>query len=415
MHENLNQILAEAQSYVKEIFQKKVNPLFIFHNIEHTQQVVTAVEEIGSQYQLNEHDFFILKIAAMFHDTGFSSGRPEDHEKESIRIATEFLQQHHVDGDMIQRVSSCIQATRMPQSPLSQIEKILCDADLFHLGGNDFKAWTQRLKQEQEAFFRKEVSKKDWRQRNLEFLESHQYFTDYAQKKQEPKKQEWLKQLRKKLGGKEIKHTEETEISPYAFTKEDDTNKGDNKNKGTAKNADKEAERSIQTLFRTTSNNHFSLSAMADSKANIMISVNSIIISILFSVILGRLEYYPHLIYPTLILSTVCLLAIIFSVLATRPSVSGGRFTEDDIRNKKTNLLFFGNFHRMNLDEYHWAMGELLKDRDYIYDSMVKDIYFLGVVLARKYRFLRISYTIFMYGLIASVIAFGLSSFLGGQ
>ncbi|HEY1113029.1 MAG TPA: Pycsar system effector family protein, partial [Chitinophagaceae bacterium] len=86
-------------------------------------------------------------------------------------------------------------------------------------------------------------------------------------------------------------------------------------------------------------------------------------------------------------------------------------FTEDDIRGKKTNLLFFGNFHKMDLEEYNWAMNELLKDRDYIYGSMIKDIYFLGVVLARKYRFLRISYTIFMYGIVLSVLAFGIASY----
>jgi hypothetical protein len=57
-------------------------------------------------------------------------------------------------------------------------------------------------------------------------------------------------------------------------------------------------------------------------------------------------------------------------------------------------------------------MNEMMKDRDYIYGSMIKDIYFLGIVLARKYRYLRISYTIFMYGLIVSVLAFGLATYL---
>ena len=81
-------------------------------------------------------------------------------------------------------------------------------------------------------------------------------------------------------------------------------------------------------------------------------------------------------------------------------------FTEDDIRNKKTNLLFFGNFFKMGLEDYDWAMQEMLGDRDYLYSSIVKDNYFLGVVLAKKYRFLRIAYNIFMYGLILTIIAF---------
>ncbi|MBD0332428.1 MAG: HD domain-containing protein, partial [Chitinophagaceae bacterium] len=301
MQETEFQLLQEAQEYVRQLFKNKVDSKFVFHNFEHTQQVVSAADEMAAYYKLSDDDRLALLLAAWFHDTGFSSGKAEEHEKESTRIATEFLQQRGATPELVQRVSSCIQATRMPQSPLSQVEKILCDADLFHLGSHDSKIWTQRLKQEQENYFKKEFSKKEWRQRNIEFLESHQYFTDYAQERQEPKKQDWLKQLRKKQGDKEVKHTEEIEISPYSFTTEEDTKKEDNKK---AAKTDKEAERGIQTMFRITSNNHFNLSSMADSKANIMISINSIILSILFSVLLGRLEYFPHLLYPTLLMST---------------------------------------------------------------------------------------------------------------
>ncbi|HEY0752034.1 MAG TPA: Pycsar system effector family protein, partial [Chitinophagaceae bacterium] len=265
----------------------------------------------------------------------------------------------------------------------------------------------------QEYYFQKEISKKEWRQRNIEFLEAHQYFTDYAQEKQEPKKQEWIKELRKKQGGKEVKHTEEMELSPYSFADED--NVTDEKDRKDAAKKQKDAERGIQTIFRTTSNNHINLSQIADNKANIMISINSIILSIMLSVLLGRLEYYPHLMYPTLILASVCVLAIIFAVLATRPKVSSGMFTEDDIRNKRTNLLFFGNFHKMDLERYNWAMHEMLRDREYIYGSMIKDIYFLGVVLAKKYKLLRISYTIFMYGIIIAVIAFSIAAYSANQ
>ena len=406
MNDNKAQILNEAQAYVTELFQKEVDPLFLFHNLDHTQQVVRAAEEIAAHYGLNDEDRLVLLLAAWFHDTGFSNGQAEEHEKESILLATEFLLSQNVDGEIIQRVSSAIQATRMPQSPLSQVEKIMCDADLYHLGTQDFKKMNACLKTEQEAYFKREFGKKEWRQRNIDFLEAHQYFTDYCQQKLEPQKQQWIKELRKKQGDKDVKHTQEMEISPYSFGKESESPAGNAA-------ANKTVERGIQTIFRTTSNNHMNLSEMADSKANIMISVNSIIVSLMFSVVLGRLEYYPHLAIPAMFLTVVCVLTITFAVLATRPSVTGGRFTEDDIRSKKTNLLFFGNFHRMELERYNWAMGELLKDRDYIYGSMIKDIYFLGVVLARKYKLLRISYNIFMFGMIISVIAFGVASYFG--
>jgi len=180
------------------------------------------------------------------------------------------------------------------------------------------------------------------------------------------------------------------------------------------KKADKDdmPTRGIETLFRLTSKNHMDMSAMADSKAGIMISVNSIIISIILTVLIGRLEDYPHLILPTIILIVVNICTIIFSVLATRPKILGGQFTHEDIDNRKINLLFFGHFHRMPLEAYQSGIKQMLNDKEYLYSSLVKDIYFLGVVLGRKYRFLRISYTIFMYGLILSVLAFGLAIWL---
>ncbi|MEM6641768.1 MAG: Pycsar system effector family protein [Bacteroidota bacterium] len=165
-------------------------------------------------------------------------------------------------------------------------------------------------------------------------------------------------------------------------------------------------DRGIETMFRTTSKNHMELSAIADNKANIMISINSIILSVMVSVLIRKLEEYPHLTVPSIMLTIVCLATIVFAVLATRPNVTKGKFERLDITNKETNLLFFGNFHRMALKDYQWGMKEMLQDANYLYGSMIKDIYFLGVVLGKKYRLLRVSYTIFMFGFVLSIVAF---------
>lgn len=70
------------------------------------------------------------------------------------------------------------------------------------------------------------------------------------------------------------------------------------------------------------------------------------------------------------------------------------------------NLMFFGNFYKMPLEDYDWAMNEMMKDRDYLYSTMIKDLYYLGLVLQRKYNLLRIAYNLFMIGIIITVIAF---------
>jgi len=164
-------------------------------------------------------------------------------------------------------------------------------------------------------------------------------------------------------------------------------------------------------MFRLTSKNHLTLSGMADSKANIMISVNSIIISILIGALMQKLDSNPHLITPTIILLSVNLGSIIFSILSIRPNISRGLFTRDDIENHRTNLLFFGNFHKMKREDYHWGMNQLMDNATFLYSSLIDDIYFLGVVLAKKYQHLRTSYNIFMYGIVVAVIAFVISNF----
>lgn len=407
MNETNEHLLSGARNYINEVFTHQVDSMFVFHSVEHTEDVVEACSYMADYYKLSDEDRLVLLLAAWFHDTGYSAGSASGHESESIKHAVKFLNQQGADETIMHRVSSCIAATRMPQSPVSLIEKILCDADLYHLATEDFRARNQLLKQEQESLLGRKISKKDWRKNNVAFLESHKYFTEYGQTKLEPRKEENLNSLRKKKEIKEIeKEEEEDELFPYV-------SEASIYGKTDPKTAQKNTERGIQTMFRTTSNNHFELSSLADSKSNIMISVNAIIISVTLTVLLARLAFYPQYIIPTVILLAVCLASIIFAILATRPSVSSGTFTEEDIRNKKTNLLFFGNFYRMSLEEYNWGMNEMLKDRQYLYDSMIKDIYFLGVVLAKKYRYLRIAYTIFMWGLIAAVIAFAIAAITG--
>ena len=178
------------------------------------------------------------------------------------------------------------------------------------------------------------------------------------------------------------------------------------------KKKDDKPTRGIETLFRITSRNHVDFSSMADNKANIMISINSIMMSIVFSVLFNKFATDPNLIPPTIILSVVSTATIIFAILATRPNLTSGVFTRDDIRKRRTNLLFFGNFYKMPLNDYEWGIKELMNDREFLYGSMIRDIYFLGKVLGKKYLYLRISYTIFMYGLVISVIAFAIAVFL---
>jgi hypothetical protein len=182
----------------------------------------------------------------------------------------------------------------------------------------------------------------------------------------------------------------------------------DKKSKKTKEPKSEKPSKGIDTMFRTTLNNHNNLSGLIDSKANILLSVNAIIISVSLTTIIPKLDSptNAHLILPTLILIISSVTSITFAILATRPSVTKGSFTRNEVDEKKVNLLFFGNFYKMPYEDYNWAMNELMKDKDYLYNSMIKDLYQLGLVLEKKYRLLRTTYNIFMFGIIISVLAF---------
>jgi predicted metal-dependent HD superfamily phosphohydrolase len=353
---------------------------------------------MADYYQLQEDDRLVLMLSAWFHDTGYSSGAAEGHEESSVQLATQFLQSRNANDTIIQRVTSCIMSTRMPQSPVSLVEKILCDADLHHLAKEDYKARNQLLKQERENVLGHKIDKKEWRKSNVKFLMEHHYFTEYGQQILTPNKMENLAVFEKRKKDKKLVEAEEEDAFPYVSSNEEKTVSNQ-----------KNTERGIQTMFRTTSNNHIELSGMADNKAHIMITVNSIILSIFISYGLSRLPHNPKYSIAAGLLVITSLVSITCSILATRPSINKGRFTEEDIRNKKTNLLFFGNFHRMGLTDYQWGVNQMIRDREYLYNTMMMDIYYLGVVLAKKYRYLRIAYTVFMLGLILSMTAFGIA------
>ena len=137
----------------------------------------------------------------------------------------------------------------------------------------------------------------------------------------------------------------------------------------------------IQTFFRTNYRNHINLSAIADNKANIMLSINAIIISISISTLVPSFETNEKLQIPTIVLLVVCLGSIIFATLSTRPKITEGTVTREDIINRKSNLLFFGNFYNMNLKDFDWGMMEMIKDSDFLYSTMTRDLYFLGILM----------------------------------
>jgi predicted metal-dependent HD superfamily phosphohydrolase len=402
-------LVLHTEKTVTGFFQQYHKPELVYHNIAHTQEVVKVAEQIAAHYQLTDDDMCVIYVAAWFHDVGYLFGGPAEHEKISAEKAREFLKDEQADETIIKKVEGCILATKIPQSPSGLLEEIICDADLSHLGSDTFKEKSKVMRREKEILTGKEISGGEWRESTIRLMEAHHYFTTYCQALLKKGKQENLEELKKKQEKKNKDEAEKIAVSSFNTAMPVNGTVDKKKDKDEKKTKDDLPTRGIETMFRLTSSNHFDLSSMADSKANIMISVNSIIVSVLLSVLLRRLEEFPNLVIPTLLFLLVNVCTIIFAVLATRPNITKGTFTREDIHHKRANLLFFGNFHKMRLDDYEWGMKEMMRDKEFLYSSMIRDIYFLGAVLGRKYRLLRISYNIFMFGFIISVLAFAIA------
>jgi predicted metal-dependent HD superfamily phosphohydrolase len=389
-----SELVSKSRAFAENLFRDKAFSERTFHNLEHTVDVVKAAQEIGQQTGLTDDELESVTIAAWLHDVGYLNGS-EEHELKAAEKARALLSEWGASHKKIMEVTEAIMATRVPQQPRSLVGKVLCDADLYHLSTDECESKSTQLRNEWEATGDKVMQDKQWIEANLEFMENHRYHTPYGQTILQQGKKKNIKKIRKLL---------KPEISEKKYHKlEDELVKLRSK---LEKDKLQKPDRGIETMFRTTSQNHLMLSQMADNKANILITINSIILSVVVSVLVRKLEENPNLVVPTIMLITVCLTTTVFAILATRPNLSAGRFTRDDVKSKKTNLLFFGNFHGMDIGEYEWSMKEMMKDSDYLYGSLIKDIYYLGKVLGTKYKYLRIAYNIFMFGFVVSIISF---------
>jgi len=152
-----------------------------YHNLKHTKEVVEACKEIAKKSGLSASNTEIVIIAAWFHDAGHAVTY-FGHEKAGTKIAKEFLSKIHYPASKVNKVINCILATHYPPQPKNDLEKILCDADMYHLSLDDYESRSFSLRKELETVTSTEIPKQYWCDKNLEFLRDHCYFTTYGKK-----------------------------------------------------------------------------------------------------------------------------------------------------------------------------------------------------------------------------------------
>ena len=399
------QITQEVESYIRDLFKEKISDSLLYHDITHTEYVVQQAKLIGEQSGLSEEEINLVMVGSWFHDSGFVVSS-KGHEEESQKIAKAFLASRRVPEDQIEQVLTCIRATKIPQSPGDSIlAKVVCDADMAYLSETFYFERTNLLRKEWKKSADTKLSRKTYYEETVELFNKHSYFTEFAEKEFSPGKAENFLLLHKLLE-KDKGNGQENGNGGKKSKRKSKRLKAENRSLAKKLEKEKLPGRGVESMFRLTARNQINLSSIADNKANILISINSIVLTVLVSIGIGKISDYPVITFPAIVFITTCLVTIIFAILSTRPKISSGKFSKEDIHNKKVNLLFFGNFYNMKMEEYEWAVKEMINDQNYLYTSMINDQYSLGKVISQKYRLLRVAYTVFMIGLILSSILF---------
>ena len=377
------QALPNAREYVYNVFKLNFSQHFLYHNFRHFYETVEMAKEICEYYGIEGEEAEDIEIAAWFHDLGYYRDY-EQHEKYSIELAAEFMREREYPEHRIERVNQLILCTKLNIKPTNFLEEILVDADLHNIGKDSFFSRGKHLKHEWNHFLNKDMDEVEWEREQLDFLVNTDFHTSYCILKFSEQR------------GKNIQAQEE--VLSKMEEKEN--------NRLTPK-------RGKETMYQSLYSTHINLSSIADSKANMMISINTVILSVIITVIGGGFTFtesafikHIRFVVPVCLLLIGSLTSVIFAVLSASPKVTNSKIDKEEIFTDKSSLLFFGNFTALDLSEFMEGMKKMWSNKDMIYSHMTIDIYFLGKVLKKKYRLLNISYMTFLLSLVLCVLSF---------
>lgn len=190
----MDNIVKSSSEFVTKLLNENLPSEFTYHNHIHAREVFEAVTELGKNSSLPNEELEIIQVAAWFHDTGFIRSYL-DHEYKSIEIVKEYLENIHYPEEKIDKITDIIIMTEMGNIPASLSEKIMRDADILHIGKEEFYSKSLTLKSEWESIDRKKFTELEWLQSSLDFINSTLFYTDYAKSKYERGRQKNISRL----------------------------------------------------------------------------------------------------------------------------------------------------------------------------------------------------------------------------
>ena len=399
---NISQIVNNIKDYTFEIIDKESDKN-LYTTISRVYRIEKNINTIIKEDRIENIDIDCLYLANYVLNIEQATTKAntlnfKDSETSINEILDSLRLKFKLNSETVNRVKTII-IESFPFNETKLLEsKIISDANIMDFAGNQGR---DRLKKMYEQMILKDfkLSKSNWYDTLIGILDAYRITTHFGQTHVQPSIDKLYKSLRKERKD----HKNHTNLILQKELKISDQEiKKLKKDIGKIKGRD---DRGIQTLFRNTSRNHYTLNKMVDGKARIMITINSIILSLILGGIIGKSSNEVVLNIPSIIFAVTNLISIAFAIISITPNKTQGNFTEEDIRSKKGNLLYFGNFHNMHYRDFEWAFLQLLQDKDYLYTSMIKDFYYQGQILQVKNKLIRISLYTFLLGLVVAIVS----------
>ena len=401
----LKELLPEIRKYVIDVLEKNAGRSIYttigrLYRIEKNIRTITAEETLSDE----EKDMVSLALYVMTIELSNSKLKVFDRrqiEKDILSTSDKICKKFSIADVIKERLSAVIKESvpTLPAEVTLPESKIIRDASIMEFTGHNGREY---LKQRYEELVLRDfkLPQSNWYDTVIGLTSNIEAHTEYGKIHIQPAIEKLNKRLKKEK--KELENRTSLLLKKEFNISELEIKK---LKKAIKKTNDRD-ERGIQTLFRTTIRNHYTLNEMVDKKASIMITVNAIILSLVMGGLIGASEKLSFSSLPILGLSLTSILSIFFAIIAIRPTLTQGDFTEEEIRNKDGNLLYFGNFHNMHYRDFEWGFLQLLSDKNYLYGSMIRDYYYQGIGLNRKYKHINLSLNIFLYGFSVSFIGF---------
>ncbi len=395
------ELLRETAAYIQTFYNTHYNEQYCFHNYNRTISIVRACDALANDADAGGQESKLAHLASWFLEIGYNADYLNPQEK-SAKLATDYFRSKGLDEEKIVTIQEAILLTKVPQQPISLISQLVCDASAYHFADKSVQTLIDDLRKESKSVLKLEYSNEAWINENIKFFNAHAYFTSAAKKMFQKAKDKNLLVFQSKV---EMLHSSQVQSSQSSFQLPSDLSE--------KASADAEHDvklfRGVETFFRITERRHMELSTMAHEKASLLISVNSIVMSIVLSVLITKLDDNKYLLLPTLFLVISCTATIIFAIISTRPRIIKSNSKDHDADDHELNLIFFGDFSSLSLNQYKKAMSDTYKNKNALYDSLSKDIYYQGVILKWKYKYMKVAYTTFMYGFIITILTFIIS------